>query len=78
MQRRFTIAQGAKVLGLSRERLYQLEQAGHLEVTRGELARRQQQKLVTYDALLRYIDALTNKANKARARLHLAANGDLD
>lgn len=78
MQRVFTVARAARVLGLTRERIYQLNNEGHLEVIRGELGRRQTQKLITYDALLRYIDALTNKANKARARLHLAANGELD
>ncbi len=78
MQRQFTIAQAARVLGRTKERLYQLEAAGQLEVTRGYIGRRQQQKLVTHDVLLRYIDAMTNKANNSRARLHLAANGELD
>ncbi len=78
MHRQFTIAQAARVLGLTKERLYQLVASSQLEVTRGCIGRRQQQKLVTYDALLRYIDAMSNRANKARARLHAAANGELD
>lgn len=78
MQTTFTMGQAARILNLSRERVYQLEREGTLEVTRGQLGRWQTQKVVTYDALLRYVDALTSKANKARARLHLAANGRLE
>ncbi len=78
MQTLFTVNQASKVLGLTRERLYQLEKARLLEVTRGQLNRRQSRKLVSYDALMRYINGLESKAYRARARLNRAANGDLD
>ncbi len=78
MQTQFTVAKAAEILQLSRERIYQLEEQGKLQVTRGELNRRQNQKLVSYDALMRYIDALEHRAKRARTRLHRAANGEWD